>query len=293
MSLPNPDPSTPVEQRAPMAEPGRRLRFPGVAGTLVAHVRHEDASERLPVLLLHPINLRGLCWTAVADELEPRRTAVMPDYRGHGESDADGPFGIEAWGEDAIAALDAAGVERAHVVGGSLGGALAVWLAATVPDRVASIAAFGSAPAPNDSLVDPVVDAIRAKGVRGMFASVLPTISVAPGTSQATLDAILDLTNPNDPDTVIAIWRAARLTDIRDAAARVRCPALVATGAEDRTRPPDEGGDLARRLGVDLVTIDGVGHLPMCEAPGRTARLIADHLDRSEAATETRASTHA
>ncbi len=48
------------------------------------------------ILFIHPINLQGACWLAVAKALEPERFSVMPDLRGHGRSFASGPFSLDA-----------------------------------------------------------------------------------------------------------------------------------------------------------------------------------------------------
>jgi pimeloyl-ACP methyl ester carboxylesterase len=180
--------------------------------------------------------------------------------------------------------MDAAGVERAHVVGASLGGPIAVQLAADVPGRVASVMAIGSALAIRGAEVSEVLAVLREKGVKGMFREVIPQISVAPGTSQEVIERILDLANPNDAETVAAIWGATISDDVTDLAPLVRCPATVVTGEHDLTCTPDQGRVMAEALSTSLVLMPGIGHLPMVEDPAATARVVADHLERAEAA---------
>ncbi len=253
----------------------------GPAGRLHGWTAGPRDADALAVLFAHPINLRGACWERVAARID--RFAVMPDLRGHGQSDAAGPYGLEEWGADLLAALDHHELERVHVVGGSLGGPLSVYLAATVPDRVASITAIGSALKIEGDDVSAVLAVLREKGVQGMFREVIPQISVAPGTDQAIIDDILELANPNDVETVGAIWGATIAADSAPLAGDVRCPALVLSGEHDLTCTVEQGRAMAAALGAPFQVLDGVGHLPMVEAPAPLAAAVAAHLDASEA----------
>jgi 3-oxoadipate enol-lactonase len=232
------------------------------------------------VLLIHPINLRAGCWIYVVAGLAPR-FCLVPDLRGHGGSTPSGPFGVEEWAADCVAMMDALEIQRAHVVGGSLGGTIGVYLAATLPDRVASVTAVGSTLAVEGADLESVLSSLQEKGVAGMFRDVIPQISVAPGTSSEVIEEILSLANPNDVDTVAAIWSAVISTDVRHLAEAVRCPVAVVTGELDLTCPREQAEEMARLVGARLVLIPGVGHLPMLERP----QALIDELSRHLAAT--------
>jgi len=252
----------------------RPFRISGPSGTLSGQASAEADPSATPVLFIHPINLRGACWEDVVAHLPGRRLCLLPDLRGHGDSTPAGPFGIDEWIQDCVAVLDHFAIPLVHVVGGSLGGPLAVALAARFPDRVASIAAFGAALAIRGDDVSAVLDILRQQGVRGMFADAIPRISVAPDTPRDVVERILALTNPNDADTVAAIWGATITADVTPEAAQVRCPALVATGQFDITCTLEQGEEMAKRLETQLVVMPGVGHLPMMEAPPAVAALL-------------------
>jgi pimeloyl-ACP methyl ester carboxylesterase len=111
-----------------------------------------------------------------------------------------------------------------------------------------------------------------------MFREVVPQISVAPGTSEDVIERILDLANPNDAETVAAIWGATIAADVEPLAPKVRCPVLVATGEHDRTCTPEQGAYMAERLSTSLVVMHDLGHLPMLEDPPATARLLSAFL---------------
>src|SRR5690349_19196439 len=100
-----------------------RIHFSGPCGSLSA-LRWDGPQDRPPVLFLHPVNTAAVVWRQVAARLGRRAVAV--DYRGHGLS-APGPRYLPAdYAADAIAALDEVGWDVAHVVGGSIGGAVSV-----------------------------------------------------------------------------------------------------------------------------------------------------------------------
>ena len=138
------------------------------------------AGSALPaVLLIHPINMRKECWLGLLPALAAERTCVLVDLAGHGES-SDDDFSIEAWVTDCVDVIGQLGLDELHVVGGSLGGAIAVGIAATVPDRIRSIAGLGSTVAPSpDDQGDPPAPA-DAAAVEALFAG-LAREAVAPG----------------------------------------------------------------------------------------------------------------
>jgi len=266
-----------------------RFSFAGPAGRLTGWTRGTGRNESLtPALFIHPINLAGACWAEVVSRLEPQRLCILLDLRGHGGSEAGGPYGIDSWAEDCFAVLDHFKIARTHVVGGSLGGPLAVVLAARAPDRIASIAAFGSALKIEGEGLDEVIGILREKGVRETFRLLIPELSVAPGTAPEVIERILTLTNPNDVATVTAIWTAAISTDVRKSAEEVRCPALVICGEHDKTCTPTQAADMARALSTDLILMPGIGHIPMLEASEMTATLIAQHLAHHDDLPKTR-----
>jgi pimeloyl-ACP methyl ester carboxylesterase len=256
------------------------LRCPGPAGQLAGWTSGSRDEGLLPILFIHPINLQGACWASVVGELAPLgRWCVLPDLRAHGGSDPAGPFGVEHWAEDLLAALDHLGIERAHVIGGSLGGALAVFLAATRPERVASVAAVGSSLLLGVPGLDEVAELFRSRGPRAVFEESLAETSLAPGASPEVVRRALELANPNDGQTVSEVWSASVGSDVRRYASDVRCPAAVISGEHDLTCPPEQAREMASALGVDPVLMKGVGHLPMLEAPAELARLLAAHLE--------------
>jgi pimeloyl-ACP methyl ester carboxylesterase len=262
------------------------VRVPGPAGTLAGWTAGPAAPTAAPLVLIHPINTRGLVWADVAELLAADRTVLMPDLRAHGDSDATGDLGLDPWTDDVEAFMDAAGLDGPfHVAGGSLGGSLAVCLADRRRGSVLSVTGMGSALHFPDLDPEGSTAMFTELGVAGAFrAAFSGPGTFGPGVDPELVERGIALANPNDVDTVVRVWKATVTSDSRDRAAGLDVPALVITGEHDATCTPALGLEMARSLGTEQVIVPGVGHLPMLERPQRIAFLLGRLLAEAEAA---------
>ena len=117
------------------------------------------------VLAIHGITASHMTWPWVARELQDEAQVIAPDLRGRGGSrDLAGPFGMKAHADDCVAVLDHLGVDKAVVVGHSMGGYVAAVLALHYPDRVSDLVlmdgGFVFAELPADADTDQIIAAI-------------------------------------------------------------------------------------------------------------------------------------
>jgi pimeloyl-ACP methyl ester carboxylesterase len=113
----------------------RRIECDGVA----LHVELDGPAEAPPVLLLHGVGSSGRTWEWLPDELTRHRSIVRVDLRGHGRSDhAPGTYVVPRYGADVAAVLGSVVSRAAVVVGNSLGGVIAWWLAQNHPELVSA-----------------------------------------------------------------------------------------------------------------------------------------------------------
>ena len=111
----------------------RRIRSDGVG----LHVELEGPEDGAPVLLVHGVGSSGRTWEWLPDELTRGRRIVRMDLRGHGRSDhAPGTYVLPRYGADVVAVLRSVASRPAVVVGNSLGGVVAWWVAQNHPDLV-------------------------------------------------------------------------------------------------------------------------------------------------------------
>lgn len=132
--------------------------------TVRLHHRHygESNSAALPVLLMHGLFGSSVNWHGIAKRLAGERRVLVPDLRNHGESPWDARMDYPAMAADLVALLDRLGIERAHLVGHSMGGKAAMWLALSQPERVGSLVVADIAPVTYPSRHGALVTALTA-----------------------------------------------------------------------------------------------------------------------------------
>jgi pimeloyl-ACP methyl ester carboxylesterase len=118
--------------------PPRSRRFRAQGGPSIHTV--DWGGPGPPAVLLHGGSLTARTWDYVALALRSDFRLVAPDMRGHGASDWVDDYSIEGYTTDLLAVVDGLGIERARVVGMSLGGIVACEFALRHPDRTASLA---------------------------------------------------------------------------------------------------------------------------------------------------------
>lgn len=126
---------------------------PEVGQSIVANgirTNYHDLGEGPAVLLIHgsgPGVTGWANWRLTMPELAKRFRVIAPDMAGFGETErpADYSYSMESWVAHLLGLLDALGVQRAHVVGNSFGGGLALALAIKAPQRVGRLVLMGSA----------------------------------------------------------------------------------------------------------------------------------------------------
>jgi pimeloyl-ACP methyl ester carboxylesterase len=212
------------------------------------------------------------------------------DLPGHGRSEGP-PLGtVPELAQWLGRVMDAARIERAGLVGHSMGGAAALEAAAALPDRVARLALLGTAASIPVSAA--LLDAAREAPERAyrmmttwshgfaarMGGHPVPGLWMTGGTHA--------LFARNRPDLLYTDLSACAAWDSGpDAAARVRCPALVAIAANDVMTPARNGEALARLIsGSHTVTIADCGHMLVAERPDATLDALIAFFAGAEAA---------
>jgi pimeloyl-ACP methyl ester carboxylesterase len=199
--------------------------------------------------------------------------ALAPDLPGHGRSEGPPPQSIPAMAQWIARLMDAAGIEKAALVGHSMGGAIAVEAAAAFPHRITRIALLGT------SLSMPVNEALLAAAkdtpdtahrlITGWSFGPRAKVGGNPAPGLWMSGGAMALLARNRPGTLYAAFDACnRWTSGPEAAARVHCPALVIIGASDSMTPPRIGRQLAEKIaGSRTVVIPNSGHMLFAEAP--------------------------
>lgn len=228
-----------------------------------------------PIALL--IHGAGGSHLSFPDELRRHAAwnAVVPDLPGHGKSAKTGRQQIADYALDVLALLDALEIESALLLGHSMGGAIAQWLALEHGNRAQRLALIctGARLPVNPALIDAIVsqpaEAIR-RLLRWMWSPAAPSELVAASA------AILQRTAP---ETIQQDFMACAQFDIRSRLADIQAPTFVIAGEADKMTPPALSEELAAKLPhAKLVTLAGGSHMAHLETPSATAAAITDWL---------------
>ena len=243
-----------------------------------------------PVVLVMGLGGDATAWPFQLAALAPRHRVLVFDNRGAGRSDApDVPYTTRGMAGDLLALLDALGVERAHLLGLSLGGAIAQEAVLAAPARFASLQLHASWAGP-EPYFEALVAAVRTARLqldREAFYRVLSLWLFTPRCF-ATQPELVELVvrRAIDHPYPVALHAYLRQTeavlghDTRDRLHLIRCPTLVAVGAQDLLTPPVLSEDLARRIpGARLLLLPELGHGGLWEAPETFNRVCLDFLD--------------
>ncbi|WP_322860913.1 alpha/beta fold hydrolase [Mycobacterium europaeum] len=262
----------------------RRRFVAGPAGRLSC-LWAESGSARTPLVFVHGINGVAEQWSPVA-RLMAGRGLLAVDLRGHGDSAPGGRYEAADYAADVSAAMSALGITRAHLVGASFGAGVCVTLAATEPDRAASLTLIGGAlSVAGTADAEAAVAELRRLGAESFFEQAAAA-SFGPDADEEMLRQSVRLAAFRDEAVIERILRAALAADVSAAAARATAPARVLTGEHDRTCPPELGAALATALRTDCMVLAGLGHMAHIEDPHRIAALLEEHICRADASHE-------
>jgi pimeloyl-ACP methyl ester carboxylesterase/predicted glycosyltransferase len=279
-----------------------RARYPDAEGYVErdgVRVFWERYGDGEPTILLPPTweIVHSRFWKAQIPYLARHARVVTFDPRGNGRSDR--PDGYHAYARrefaaDAVAVLDAAGVDRAVVVSWcDMGESLL--LAAEHPQRVAGLVFIApplSQREPDRGVypfdAEPGTDDGWAKETRSYWLRDWPgylefffaTCFTEPHSTKQIEDCV-GWAGDTDMETILAGfrgWETKIITPDVVAALgrRVRCPVLVIHGTDDAQSEAWRGEELARQLGGRLVLLEGAGHGPHARDPVKVNTLVAD-----------------
>ncbi len=242
--------------------------------------------ERSPVLLLHgyggDINIWAFNQKALA---EVGRTVYALDLPGHGQSSKDVGEGNLGSFVDAVAGfMDEMGIEKAHLVGHSMGGAVAGSYALAHPDRVASlvlIASAGLGEEINAEYIEGFIVANRRREMKNTLGLLFANPDLV------TRDLVNDVLRFKRMDGVDEALRATadkvfpegKQADVPDLSG-LDTPILAIWGQVDQICPVSHSENLPDGARVEI--LEDTGHMPQMEAAGQVNRLIGEFLDGLE-----------
>lgn len=226
------------------------------------------------VVLLHAFPMSSAMWEPQLEALKSFRV-VAPDLRGFGATPLSTPWFVEHAVNDLFETLTAAGVEKAVLVGLSMGGYVALRAVEKKPARVKALVLCDTR-AEADANENKIkraaaVDFVRSRGV-GPFLDPFLNDSLAPKTKAEkpkVVEFLKSVALKSSPDAVMAALAAlASRGDMTAALPGIKVPAAVLVGSQDKITPlPLAEAMRARIPGAELHLIPDAGHFSNAENP--------------------------
>jgi len=249
---------------------------------------YERAGSGEPMLFIQGMSATHLTWgRPFLAPLEQSFDCIVFDNRGMGLSGpAQMPFTIADMAGDAVGLLDALKIERAHVVGISMGGMIAQELALAHPERIRSLTLGATwCGGPEGTLMGDedlrMLGAAMASGDREQVHRAMWVINLSPAfradeSNYAAFRAMAtELKAPKD--IVFQQMQACAAHDTSTRLGGIAVSTQVIHGTADRLIGANNGIQIARLIGVEPQLPEGVGHMFWWEQPERSAALVRDH----------------
>ena len=249
-----------------------------VAGKRLRYLELGSGDE-VPVLLLHGFGADLNSWMFTQPALSDGRRTIALDLPGHGGSTKDVGSGDAAALVDVVdGAVTELGIELVHLVGHSLGGAVAALVAARRPKRIASltlIAPSGLGPEINAAFIDGFVRMARRRDAVEVLSLLVHDPALV---SRTMVEDVLRYKRIDGVtaalETIARAWFAGgrQSRDVRAEITALTVPVQIIWGRNDNIIPVAQAEALASRLPVHI--LDAAGHLPHMEKAGELNRLI-------------------
>jgi len=259
------------------------MPYAGTAAGELFYTASRGPADSPSLVLVHGAGGTRLNWPAELRRLSqarlPGATVYTLDLPGHGRSEGSGRNTVEGYSEIIAAFLDAVGVERAVVVGHSMGGAIAQTLALGSPDRVAGLVLVATGA--RLRVAPAILDGIHADFER--VADLITRFAWSPEADPAMVElgrqALLSETSP---DVLFGDFVACDRFDVMERLHEIETPTLVVAGTADQLTPLKYERFLAKHItSARLTVIEGAGHMVMLERPAEVAKTVGEFLETS------------
>ncbi|MBX3538369.1 MAG: acetoin dehydrogenase dihydrolipoyllysine-residue acetyltransferase subunit [Chelatococcus sp.] len=262
-------------------EAGPRYEFVDTPAGRLRYAKRGDGEQ--VIILIHGFGGDLDNWLFNIDALAEACTVYALDLPGHGQSDkAVREASLKGLSDAVTGFMDALGISAAHLVGHSMGGAIAAQTALDHPDRVSSITLIGSAGLGaeiNSGYTDDFVAATSRRDLK----PVLEQLFHDPATvTRQLVDDLLKYKRLDGVDEALRALSSALFPGGRQSAVLAEAlmaastPALVIWGESDRVIPAAHAAALGDRARAEVIS--GAGHMVQMEKAGRVNDLVIAHI---------------
>ena len=257
------------------------------------HYEVTGKSGATPVLMIQGLGASKNAWNLQRIAMATRFRIISFDNRGAGRSDKPTePFTLEQMADDALAVLDAAGIETAHVVGASMGGVISQIVAVKYPHRVRSLTLVCTACRNHpwrQELLQSWAKTAEEKGMIEVGKEAAQWV-MSPRSFRRLVPAFtwmgpLAALRPRHSfvSQIHAILNTRE--DLVDQLSTITAPTMVIVGNQDILTPRGDSEEIAERIpNAELVVISGAAHGLMMEHSSTFNKILIEFLQRTELA---------
>ena len=269
--------------------------MPFVSATDGTRIHYEVTGKpgATPILMIQGLGASKNAWNLQRIAMATRFRIISFDNRGAGRSDKPTvPFTLEQMAEDAIAVLDAAGIETAHVVGASMGGVISQIVAVKHPHRVRSLTLVCTACRNHpwrQELLQSWAKTAEEKGMIEVGKEAAQWV-MSPRSFRRLVPAFTwmgPLAALRPRHSFVSQIHAIMDTreDLVDQLSTITAPTMVIVGNQDILTPRGDSEEIAERIpNAELVVISGAAHGLMMEHSSTFNKILIEFLQRTELA---------
>jgi len=201
------------------------------------HYEVEGAQDKPVLMFCNSLGTTLHMWDGQMPEVLKHFRVVRYDRRGHGKSGVPvGPYNMEMLGRDALAVMDAAGVDKINWCGLSMGGMIGMWLGANAPQRCNRlILSNTSAYFENKQIWNDRIAVVKEKGLNAVVGGTLERWFTKDFRDRepAKVKSIADMFLATKPEGYIACGEAVRDMDHREIIKSIKAPTMIIAGKQD------------------------------------------------------------
>jgi len=257
-----------------------------IIDTEQAKIYVEEAGSGDPLVLVHGLGMSSKLWFNQIDEFSRHFRTFAVDLRGFGQSSKPretGAYSIEELAKDIISVIEQLEISPTHFLGTSMGGFVGQSVALSRPELCRSLILCHTSPKMSipDNVLKERVTALKTMSM-SEYADIVVNQACSSSADTSIRKWLTEMIVKNDKEVYSQVLtEGLRDFDVVNELGKINIPTLVITGEQDQVLPSAGGVEIASLINnVELVEIEGVGHLGYVEKPDYFNQAVLSFLDK-------------